>query len=805
MNKKLFLLTFLLPFLTFSQNFYTLRGYVYADNNEPISGASIRVFNLNTGTMSNPEGRYEVRLIEGLNRITVTSVGYLPETFEVVMEKDFVKNIILKIDQKQLDEVVVKVKKRDYSYEVIKKMIENKQNVLNQFVNFKCETYIKSIENLETKLPPKADSLAKKDSLPKMNLFECKLVRHENASGQQKEEKLAVKTVGEQRTLFFRSVTDGEFNLYKNHQRIEKIGQNDYLSPLSDLTFLSYKFQLLKYYYEGNEKIYRIKVIPRELGNALYEGEIKVIEDLWVLKTVNLDLTKRGLLIYDSFGFKQEFTNVKNRWMPTKTTYHWKLKEGGKKKTGEAVVIQSNFEFDLELPKRFFGLEVGRTTEEAYKRDSTFWEAIRPEPLTTDEIKVIKEKERIELLQNSKVYLDSIDRIYNKITFQKITYQGIGHTNRAKKINWYFDPILGLIDPVAIGGWRMRYGIGFFKKFENKQTISINTNATYGFLNNDLKGGFNTNYFYNPIKQSRINFQIGSGFNVINGAATISDIARRSNFYQNRFVNLGHRTELFNGFYLNTDFYYEKRFDLSDFKFGALGDRIFTNNQVDVFPTSHTYKAVIQLDYTPRQLFLREPDQKIILGSRYPTFHARLERAFAVRNRPSNRFTYFSLEARQEFNIGIFGTSEYKIKGGKFLDTTSLAPMDYKYMRGGDPYFFSPPMFTYQLIPKTFTVFDWFFESHYTHQFNGYLTSKIPLLNKTGIKEMAGGGFLYVPERKYQYAELYGGINRIFKVGRERFRLGVYYVVAQSNDFGIRNMIKFSFEPYNQYRNTWSF
>ncbi|MCU0323783.1 MAG: DUF5686 and carboxypeptidase regulatory-like domain-containing protein [Spirosomaceae bacterium] len=805
MNKKLFLLTFFLPFITFSQNFFTLRGYIYAENNEPISGASIRVFNLNTGTMSNPEGRYEIRLIEGLNRITVTSVGYQPETFEVVVEKDFVKNVILKIDQKHLEEVVVKVKKRDYSYEVIKKVIENKQNVLNQFTNFKCETYIKSVEHLEKKLTPKADSLAKKDSLPRMNLFECKLIRHENSNGQQKEEKLAVKTVGEQRTLFFRSVTDGEFNLYKNHQRIEKIGQNEYLSPLSDLTFLSYKFQLLKYYYEGNEKIYRIKVTPRELGNALYEGEIEVIEDLWVLKTANLNLTKRGLLVYDSFGFKQEFTNIQNRWVPSKTTYHWKLKEGGSKKTGEAVVIQSNYEFDVNLPKRFFGLEVGRTTEDAYKRDSTFWESIRPQPLTNDEMKVIKEKERLELLKNSKAYLDSIDRIFNKITFQKVLYQGIGHINRAKKVNWSFDPVLGLFDPVTIGGLRVRYGIGYFKKFENKKTLDITVSGTYGFLNRDLKGRFSINSLYNPKKLSSVTLQMGSGFGVINGAATVRDIARRSNFYQNNFILAGHRTELFNGFYINTNLFYEKRFDLSNFKFAALGDRLFTENKVDVFPTSYTYKAIFDIEYTPRQLFLREPDQKIILGSRFPTFNARIERAFSVRNRPSNQFTYFSFEARQEFNVGIFGTSEYKIKGGKFLDTTSLAPMDYKYMRGGDPYFFSPPMYTYQLIPETFTVFNWFFESHYTHQFNGYLTSKIPLLNKTGIKEMAGGGFLYVPERKYQYAELYGGINRIFKVGRERFRLGVYYVVAQSNDFGIRNMIKFSFEPYNQYRNTWSF
>ena len=100
-----------------------------------------------------------------------------------------------------------------------------------------------------------------------------------------------------------------------------------------------------------------------------------------------------------------------------------------------------------------------------------------------------------------------------------------------------------------------------------------------------------------------------------------------------------------------------------------------------------------------------------------------------------------SASVRQTFNVGIIGTSEYRLSIGKFLDTTRLAVMDYKYMRGGDNYFFSPAMLTYQLIPKTFPVFNWYFESHYVHQFNGFLTSKIPLLNKTKIREMAGGGF----------------------------------------------------------------
>ncbi|MEZ4903235.1 MAG: DUF5686 family protein [Spirosomataceae bacterium] len=348
MKNKLLLISFFLPFLSFSQTYYKIRGYVYSENNESLVGATIRVVNSNTGTITDAEGKYEIQLLEGLNRLSVSSMAYQTEVFEVVVDKDLVKNIFLKIDQKQLDEVVVKIKKKDYSYEVIKKVIENKAAILSQYQNYKAKLYIKGVEEIEKKITKKKDEetppnpeealtiaerpTAKKDTLPQLNIFECQLIRYQSNTGQQKEEREAVKKIGDQSTLFFKSVTDGEFDLYKNHQKIAKIGDNEIISPLSDLAFWRYKFQLLKYYFEGKEKIYRIKVIPRDLGNALYEGTIEVLEDSWVLKSVDLKLTKRGLLRYDEFGFQQVFEQVQNRWMPSKTTYTWKVKEGGVKK-----------------------------------------------------------------------------------------------------------------------------------------------------------------------------------------------------------------------------------------------------------------------------------------------------------------------------------------------------------------------------------------------------------------------------------------------------------------------------------------
>ncbi|MBP8156345.1 MAG: carboxypeptidase-like regulatory domain-containing protein, partial [Leadbetterella sp.] len=173
-----------------------MKGFVLTESNEPIIGATLRVVNANTGTSTDESGKFEIKLLEGLNRISVSSTGYQTEIFEVVLEKDLARNIFLKIDQKQLNELVVKVKKKDYSYEVIKHVIDNKANILNQYQNFQSKVYIKSVEKVDRKPPKKKpdeekDDLAEvlekkpvvKDSIPNLNIYECSLIRHQNAQG----------------------------------------------------------------------------------------------------------------------------------------------------------------------------------------------------------------------------------------------------------------------------------------------------------------------------------------------------------------------------------------------------------------------------------------------------------------------------------------------------------------------------------------------------------------------------------------------------------------------------------------------
>jgi hypothetical protein len=201
-----------------AQTFHTLRSYVFSEDNQPLPGASLRIFDSQIGTQTNALGQYEITLEEGLHRLSFSYVGYLSETFEMVIARDEVRNIFLKLDTTMLSEVVVSNKKKDFSYEVIRRVIENKESYLAQYRNYACKAYIKSLEepiNIKTPKPKKEKDidLFKNDSIPQKNYFEASINRFVEIPNRTKEERTAVKIIGDLGTLFFTSTTDGEFNL----------------------------------------------------------------------------------------------------------------------------------------------------------------------------------------------------------------------------------------------------------------------------------------------------------------------------------------------------------------------------------------------------------------------------------------------------------------------------------------------------------------------------------------------------------------------------------------------------------------
>ncbi len=197
--------------------------------------------------------------------------------------------------------------------------------------------------------------------------------------------------------------------------------------------------------------------------------------------------------------------------------------------------------------------------------------------------------------------------------------------------------------------------------------------------------------------------------------------------------------------FLYTDLDFAFRKSLSDYKTGNTIDSLFgsefNNNRPLAFDSYNALYGKIKLEYTPRQRYIREPLEKIILGSNWPTFYTTYRKGISGIFNSKVDFDYWDVGMRQEINFGLLGILHYNIVSGTFLSRSDLRVVDYQWQRRGDPLLFMNPDGAFQALDSTFPVFRRFYQGHMVHEFNGYFINKIPLLKKLQLREIAGVRF----------------------------------------------------------------
>jgi hypothetical protein len=238
----------------------------------------------------------------------------------------------------------------------------------------------------------------------------------------------------------------------------------------------------------------------------------------------------------------------------------------------------------------------------------------------------------------------------------------------------------------------------------------------------------------------------------------------------------------------------------------SLLDNVFINNQAVAFQPYNAFYNTIRLQYTPKQRFIREPKEKIIMGSKWPTFYTTWRKGLPGILQSKINFDYLEFGIEQQISVGLAGISRYNIKTGSFISMKDLRLVDYKFQRRGDPLLYMNPDEAFQALDSSFAVFKRFYQAHFVHEFNGMLLNKIPLLKKLQLREVAGAGFLIAPERHLRYAESFGGVERIFKWPFNpltKFKLGVYVVASVANKVANPVQFKIGFTSWDKQRNKW--
>ncbi|MBN4072631.1 carboxypeptidase-like regulatory domain-containing protein [Crocinitomix catalasitica] len=796
---------------SFSQ---AITGFVQDESNNPIPYAKVFVKNFpDYRAITDKEGKYYLGVDLNTYEVIYQCVGFDEQVVQVTVSKiqPTVQNVWMVQSNNELGTVEIKTKRRNIGWEITRRVIDHKREMVKQFDGYTCDIYIKGVETFDIKKKKKdlkdeengrnehedkfEDSKKQLQNAingeNRMNMVEINMTKHFQYPNKQKEIRTAYEKIGKPDQIYHTTTINGEFNFYRSLIRMDNLHYTPIVSPLHPSGILSYKYKLKEIIPLENDTIYKIQIDARNVGTSTMNGHIWILKSEWVLTKVDVSMHKGNLKKYDDFRIIQEYEKLDSFWVVKSQIFEYKTKYGKETVKGSTVVYYSNYQINPTFPAKFFGNEVGITTEEAYERDSSFWGEIRPVPLSEQEQRTKFVQDSLTAIYTSDEYLDSVDAVFNKITALKVLFLGIEHRNRHKKTQWYLSSLADVYEPIGIGGMRAGPGFDIFKKWENEKWVDFNGDVTIGFNNADLRGSARMYHRYLPKKFGDVSVYYSRNASLINQWDAWLNMIHRDNYYMNNRLGVWNRMEIFNGFFASLGVNLERRSSFDpDFVFNHSLDSLIGNTDAPLqFDPYWAMRTNLRMQYTPGQQYMTEPKRKIILGSRWPTFFAEWEKGWKGPFGSTVDYDYIRLGIEQTFQLGTMGQSRYRITTGKFVNQDSVYYIDKKFFRQSDQtwfrWLFSQPMYSFQNLDSSYETQDFFVELHYIHHFNGAIVNKIPFMKKTGIRALMGGGFLYLPEHNnYFYTELFFGVERIFKVFKYRVRMGGYCILSvASNKF----------------------
>jgi len=831
---KTFLFTCLLLFSTCLAA-QSVTGRVTNEFNEPVPFANVLVQELGTGTTTDDEGNYVLNFVtEGNYRLIFSSLGYNSLKENVILDlEQLTLNVSLSTSDVVLKEITVNAGKRDPAYAIIKKVVERKAEHLRSANSYRTKVYVKAVEEVErnkrrknkkkaveetvvddgeeaTAPDPFAEEEKKrKELIGRLNFLEMEVLLNFQQPRQYKEERNAYQAYGNTRGLFVPRFGETDFNFYRNMVYLTGISDAPVISPLSTTGILSYKFKLESTDLEGDQIVYKIKVSPRKRGNSTCHGHLWINEDTYTINRLDLTFSKYPLKFFDAFRLQQEYVrHTDSLWTVKKQTFLYVAKQG-KTTTfrGNTTLSYSDYEHNYAFPPKFFGNEVAVTTREAYKRDSSYWENSRTVALSEEELKVIEIRDSIKAVVESDAYQDSIQERYNKITPLELIWDGVGFRNNKKRSHLYVGSIPELIGFSVVGGWEINPYVSYNRRYDNGKRLNVSGSVGYGFLNQNITGNFSAWHRYDAFRLADFSISGGRSFESIFPNDAFLNQLRPSNYILKEAIRGGHRIELFNGLFLNVRADFSRFKPITGFKTSELFSGLVDDE--DVPQEFEAYEALItntSISYTPGLKYMREPDRKIRLGSKWPTFALTHRKGWDGPLSSDINFDYVQLSVEQNLLFGVFGNSNYSLKAGQFINSKDLRFIDIKRFRESDPFLLSDPTSTFNALDTSLTTTKPFLEFHHIHHFNGALINNIPLLKKTRIKTIAGAGALWLPSEKFRYQELFVGIERVFKLGaRRRLRIGTYAVLGDDNNGRANTQFKISFDVIDLWKKDWSF
>ena len=795
-NFKFFLFTLLFSQISIAQ----VMGTVQDINKEPLPYVNIYTEDGKNGTTTNEDGDFELKLSQtGEYTLIFQFLG-----FETLKKKIDIQKFPFKLDVQlasattNLDEVTINSNENPAD-RIIRNAIASRKENLAKIEQYTANYYSRGlwrIKNAPEKILGQdiGDLGGGLDSTRSGIIYLSETISEitYKAPDDFKEKIIASKVSGNDNGFSLNSAEESDFSFYNNTVNINA----EIVSPIADYGFNYYNYKLEGVFYDSNgQLINKINVIPKRPKDRVFSGFIYIVEDSWQIFGTELITTGQAIQVppIEELTFTQNFKYSEEYkfWIKISQSVDFSFAMFGISGDGRFTAVYSNYNFSPDFDKRTFTKEVLTFADQANKKDSLYWNKIRPVPLTSEELTDYVKKDSIQSLRSSKTYLDSIDQVQNKFSVTDLLF-GIDYSNSYKKQHFSISSPLFGTHFNTVQGFNSSSTISFRKNLDDtfSRYWKLYSTMNYGFSDERfrIKAGFQMKF--NNIKKPQLTIEAGSETKQINTtnpiSASINDISSlffERNYlklYERQFAEVSYQQELVNGIYLMSDISYQQRnslFNTSDNSWVNREDVQYTSNdplQPNNFESApFTDHHIFKMNLTGRinfgQKYLSYPDSKVnIPSNKFPSLWLTYETGFGS-NVDDYNFNQVRAALVQTVKLGNKGNFSYTFKGGAFLDDKEISFLDYQHFNGnqtriGNGYYLNK----FHLLPYyQLSTKNNFVEFHAEQDFQGWILGKLPLINKLNYNLILGAHALSIENNK-PYTEFSVGIDNL---GFGKYRL----------------------------------
>ena len=499
-------------------------------------------------------------------------------------------------------------------------------------------------------------------------------------------------------------------NIYSSTLLYDKL-----LSPLAPNAKKYYTYRVDSVWGEKHDLHYKIRFMPKSKSFQLVGGYMIVSDNVWSVREIRFSgrnemLRFNNLILMGGVGEADEF-------LPIHSSVDATFKFLGNVVDGnytavldyKDIVQRDPSSVRKNVEKNKYDLTDSytlRSDTNAYLRDTTYFNSIRPIPLSPHEHTVYQDffLRRDMLLWNKKPKNKNLE-FWGQIGDALISRYTV---DLAKMGSVRCSPLISpfLLSYSGKNGLSYRQEFKYNRIFTGDRLLRIVPKLGYNFKRKEFYWAVNSDFDYWPEKRAAFHINVGNGnriysSDVLDELKAIPDSLFDFNkihfdYFKDLYLRVRHSWEIVNGLSLDVGFSIHRRTEVERSEFvpnypvmppvksantASGGSSFFPNFDPSILNKfRHTYNSFaprVSLTWTPGQYYYMNGHRKVNLYSKYPTISVDWERGISGVLKSSGSYERIEVDLQHNIPLGLMRDIYYRFGWGKFTNQKELYFVDF--------------------------------------------------------------------------------------------------------------------------------